>query len=486
MGVRRIISNSFFRFLSTAVSSLIKIGIIVLLGRSYGPDVLGVWSCVLVINGFCLHIANLGFNGYAVYSIPKREYAEDELISRMLPVSLVASVIAFALSVYILSVLQYSRETIHGTMLVNAALIFDSLTLCVRGIFDGNQKMGWSSAVHVFGDIILLAVVGISLFVSSSVFGVFVAYFVTKAINSCFALFLYWKHYGGFSISGSLTKESWGIVKRSLPFAANNFVTLGSNRFDILLLSYFAGPASVGTYNAAMTLLLRLNMVVKPFVFALFPALTEAFGANRAQYLMYLKTSAKYIVSLAIPTFAFFWVASDKIMDFLYGEKFVESASILRLLSLMILFKFLNPLIASAVTASGNQGKRTVIVTCSFMVNIVLNIILIPQFEALGAVYSSVITEISITAALLSVIMKYKIMELTVRFKDLFHFLLMISVALGLAFLVRDLPLLVVLGVVSSGFVALCLVLRILTVKEMMKYVMVMIQQLKIGGNQAI
>jgi hypothetical protein len=48
-------------------------------------------------------------------------------------------------------------------------------------------------------------------------------------------------------------------------------------------------------YNAAISLILKLNSLVKPLIFALFPILSNSYTHNRALYHSYLKKSSKYV-----------------------------------------------------------------------------------------------------------------------------------------------------------------------------------------------
>ena len=461
-----ILSNTFFKLVSFLLQILAKIGILLVIGRSYGVEIFGIFSFALVLNGLFVHICNLGWNSYGVYSIPKGLYKANEIVNRIFPFAFIGTLFSIAAPLLILSVLDHDSEITISVLLLNSSLLFESYILSIRGVFDGNQQMGKSSLITVVSDsILLICVVGLML-VQHSLYAIFVAYILGRFIAFCFAIQLYKKNYGKIEYNLIPDRESIEIFKKALPFAVNRFVTMGYNRFDILLLSYLSGNIFVGIYNAAIVLILRMNSLVKPFIFALFPVLSQQYDKNDASYLNYVERSTKYIVGVAVPIFALFLVVPHKIISLLYGAGFSDSAVILRILSFMIILKFLNPLIGNSVTASGNQVKRTVVVTFSLLLNVFLNLLLIPRYGAVGAAYSSVATETFLTLSLSLVILKNRIRYSVDLGGKLKSAAVLMSVLL-LTLLLREVSLLFLIPIVFLATFISYLGLRIIRVDEL-------------------
>jgi len=404
-----ILSNALFKLASFIFQVLAKLGTLLIIGRIYGVEVFGVYSFVIVLNGLFVHVCNMGWNSYAVYSISKGLHRESEIINRLFPFAVIGSGFAVAVSFLVLTLLSYNFEITLAVLLLNTSLFFESYILCIKGVFDGNQRMFTSSLIAVVADSILFVCIVTVALLHFGLHSIFASYILCRFATFYFATTLYKRNYGKINYKFIPDKESLSILKKALPFAVNRFATMGFNRFDILLLSYFSGNIVVGVYNAAISLILKLNSLVKPFIFALFPVLSKSYAQDRALYRSYFKKSSKYVIALSIPVFTVFFVVPEKIMVFLYGMKFIGSGQILKVLSFMLILKYLNPLIGNAITASGNQSKRTVVISLSLVVNILLNIVLIPRYNALGAAYSSVATEAFISLLFLYVVLRNKI-----------------------------------------------------------------------------
>lgn len=470
---KTVLSNALYRLVSGFFQILARIGIVIAVGRSFGPEGLGVFSFVIVLNGFLLHLANLGISSFTVYAIAKGEYKENELIGRVFPFVLSGSILGVAFAFFILKLLTYPNEVVYAALLLNSSLFFESYTKCILGIFDGRQKMKISSLITILGDAILLICVISFLFLSLPVHLIFTAYLLTKIVTFVLARIRCAREYGPTRLTLKPDTKSMQILRKSLPFAINRFVTMGFNRADILLLSYFSGNMFVGIYNAAISLILRLNSIVKPFIFALFPVLTQKYAENRGMYLNYLRKSTRYVIALAIPVFAVFCIAPDRVISLLYGAKFNDSSGILRILSFMVLLKFLNPLIASSLTASGNQSKRTVVISVSLLLNVFLNINLIPRYKAIGAAYSSVITEVFITLCFLYIVLRYKTGTFINPIVTL-KFVPAIMATLLVAFVFRGTPLPVLVSTVFIAAFICYTLLRIVHNDEIRKAIAVL------------
>ena len=329
--------------------------------------------------------------------------------------------------------------------------------------------MGDSSIIIFLGDISFLIFIIIFVCLNLPFQFIFVSYLFSKLFNVFVSLNMFQKKFGLVECKIIPSSESFKMIKESFPFAVNRFVTLGFNRFDILLLSYWGGAVSVGLYNAAITLVLRTNSFVKPFIFALFPALSKNYQSDREQYLRYMKKSTMYILCLAIPVFVIFFLGSDMIITLLYGSKFNESVRILQILSIMIVFKFVNPLFANALTASGNQIKRTHIIVASFILNIILNIFLIPLYKIKGAAFSSLITEVFITIVISLNLVKIGV-GIFIEKKSAVKLFLILLTILILSYYLKNLPLFVFIIIVFSIVFINYLLFDLISIKEIKRY----------------
>ena len=101
------------------------------------------------------------------------------------------------------------------------------------------------------------------------------------------------------------------------------------------------------------------------------------------------------------------YVLSDKIILFLYGKEFVEAAVVLKVLTGYSFLKFLNPITGYTLIAINKQGTRLFGQASASILNIALNLILIPLYGITGAAVATLATEIVFFLMYSGFIIKY-------------------------------------------------------------------------------
>lgn len=468
MLLRQYLLNSASKLTASLAQIILKIGLICLIGRFYGPQIMGIWAILMVISGLCLPLVALGINNYAVFAIAKGHFTEDQVLSEQLKSGFIGYCAALISSLGLLVVLGYSSWIIIAALIVNASLIFEAISFNVQAIFDGKQRMGVSSLISLLGDIFQFVSILAAVFLKLDFIFALVGLTISKVVNSMAAMWIFYRFTGSIPNINTVLRSRFNITRKAIPFACDNFIVLGYNRSDVLLLSKYCTSELIGIYNAAAIIVLRLNTIIKPFIAAYAPILAERFNSNNAQFTTNVKIGLKYLLLSAMPVLWFILIYSDHIIIFLYGNKFLDSISIIELLSLMIIFKFINPFLANLFSLSEHQTTRMVITIAALLINIVLNLYLIPIYNIYGCVFSSIVTEAFITFSIMILLSKYKIWRVWRDVKDLLFFVLMSAIIMAIGWYFKEMGSLVVMPIFVIGIVSLCVFLRLVSKKEIM------------------
>jgi O-antigen/teichoic acid export membrane protein len=149
----------------------------------------------------------------------------------------------------------------------------------------------------------------------------------------------------------------------------------------------------VGFFEAAISLTLRMNVLGRAVNDALYPFLSSQFVKDAELLKRYTARGIHYLTILGFLLASILWVFGQDLVLFLYGSEFISSVLPLRLLALLIPIRFITNSLAVALTASNRQEKRTLAITLTAVLNIGLNLVLIPRYQIMGAVYATIITE---------------------------------------------------------------------------------------------
>ena len=129
---------------------------------------------------------------------------------------------------------------------------------------------------------------------------------------------------------------------------------------------------------------------------AVFPALSLLAAGDRRRLMFAYEKSYKMLAILGLPLAVGIGVTADSIVHFTRG--FEESIPALRILAPSVVLIFVNNAFIYTLTAINRQLDFTRLALISLVVNVALNLALIPPFGYLGAAAASTITEVALFA----------------------------------------------------------------------------------------
>jgi len=182
-----------------------------------------------------------------------------------------------------------------------------------------------------------------------------------------------WKVFFGFSATMAVTEG----------------IELALTWLDILMLGLLSTDHQVGLFRATTQPAMLASVILTSFAFIYMPLATELFG--RKEFANWSKLNnliSLWSMTLAFPISAVCIAYPEVVIDILFGDKFAGAENTLRILSLAYIFHSacgftgLNLIIGDKTTT---QMKGKVI---SLLLHIILNLIFIPNYGALGAAFS--------------------------------------------------------------------------------------------------
>lgn len=190
------------------------------------------------------------------------------------------------------------------------------------------------------------------------------------------------------------------IIHQTMPFALMVLLMSIYMRIDAVLLAALLpdGAMEAGIYASAYRLLDALNMIGSLAATQLLPHFTRLY-MQPAQLAPMLRVSAGSAAVLSLATASFCWLWRQPIMNLLYhnttpyyGEVFGWLMWAFIPISLIYVF-------GTLLTAKGNMRQINLIVGGGMLVNVGLNLWLIPQYKALGAAWATLGSQSAIALA---------------------------------------------------------------------------------------
>ena len=201
-----------------------------------------------------------------------------------------------------------------------------------------------------------------------------------------------------WKFDGFLIKE---VFLKSYPYALLGFLMTAYFRTDGVLLERMLGDNGAyeaGIYASAFRLLDAMSILGFLFAGLLMPMFSRMIEhKENIKPLFELGFTLMLIFSAAAGITIIFYRL--EIMQLLYSTGDIYSANILGLLMISFICISITYIYGSLITANGNIKKLNYISLAGFILNIILNLLLIPDYQALGSSFATVFAQIIILAA---------------------------------------------------------------------------------------
>lgn len=346
------------------------------------------------ISSYCALIATLGVTTYAVRECAKVRDDEQklgEVAGQILSINLTSTFIAYLLLIIILIV---AKPLANYRFLIG----IQSLTI-LFGVF-GAEWLNTAMEDFKYITIRTVSMQAISLllmflFVKKPEH--YINYALISVVSSSganVANILYRRKY-------CKVKLTWKMdAKKHLPPILLMFSMIISQTIycnsDITLLGLMRSDFEVGLYSASVKIYTLVNTLVASVAFVVMPQLTVNFAAeNYAEVNRLLKYALNFIIVLGLPSLVGINVIAPQLIETLAGPEYLAAVTSLRILTVSLAFSFLGGWIGNTMMLPAGKEKiclRGCIV--SAMVNIVLNLLLIPRWGLNAAAATTALSEL--------------------------------------------------------------------------------------------
>jgi len=171
-------------------------------------------------------------------------------------------------------------------------------------------------------------------------------------------------------------------------------------RCDIILLERLAGSATVGYYAAAYRFLDGFVILAAPLGIVWFRKLRMA-GKDESGFWIQIGRMSTVMIAASFCIILAGSLLSERIMSLTFGSNYSDSSHLLPWLLGALLFLLPNGILTQAAIARNREGLYALAAGVGAVLNVLLNVCLIPKFGGLGAAWATIATEAFLMLALI-------------------------------------------------------------------------------------
>lgn len=394
-----IAKNTVFLSVGDMATRILSLLLIIIIARSLGDIGLGMYSFAFAFTDILLQVIDLGIPTYIMREIAKdrpsgRQYLSNVLGLRLL---LVLAIIIAGLSFAV--IVHATPETKIVVLLATLGMTFNFLTDPFRAVFLAHEKAAYYAGLILL-ERSVFTITGLALLLTGhGLIPVIGMYAASQLISFLITSHIVKRKFATFRISFD-TVFIKPMVKSSVWFWATNVLRMVYMRADTLLLSAIHGFAATGGYGAAYRIMEAFQFIPLAVVTAVFPALSHMHAKSRELSKLLYKKTFYYMLIIAFPLATGVMLIADKAIILFYGPGFQQSIMPLQLLIWAEAFLFMHLLMGYLLNAINKQHLFTGITLGYVLLNVALNLMMIPKYSFIGAGIAAVVSQAAAAAAL--------------------------------------------------------------------------------------
>ncbi len=389
--LQNVISNTGWLFFD----NILRMGVGLLVGvwvaRYLGPDQYGHLSYALAFVALFSSLSNLGLDNIAVRNIVRDSSTRDQILGTVFVLKLIGGVTAFGAIMATIVFLRPADNLTHWLVGITAAGMifqaFDTIDYWFQSQVQSKFTVITKNTVFL-----LLSVVKIILILRKAPLIAFAWTGLAEIALGSLGLMVAYRYNGHYlkawRASLAFAKE---LFTDSWPLIFSGIVSMIYLRIDQVMLGQMVGNKEVGIYSAAVRLAEVWYFIPMAIYSSVYPSIVEARAMSeelfygRLQKFYNMMAFIGYAVALPVT------LLSGWVVELLFGHAYERAGAMLAVLIWAGLFVNLGIARSSFLMSMNWTRVHLMTVFLGSLINVALNLLLIPRYGGMGAVIASCI-----------------------------------------------------------------------------------------------
>jgi O-antigen/teichoic acid export membrane protein len=377
----------------TAASAALLLVLFIVAGRMLGDVEFGKFSFALALGTIFETLMDFGLHQVTIRAVARDRTQATALLHHTLAIKLIWGAVALGALAVTATVLRPEWDVRLACYLLGGSLVLRSYMLTIRGVLQGLERFGWDSVVVAADRAILLLFGVIALAAGTGLQGLAIAFVVARATALALAAWLTQAELGG--VGFRYDRDIWReLHTTALPLGFFLVVLNLYSYVDGVMLGVMRGNVETGYYAAAYRTYEGMSYLPGVIAAVLTPRLADLFVRSRPEHRRLALVGFSVSVGLALIVGAAAFLLSSPLLVLLFGHEFTAAAPPFRILCIGLPLVF-GIWVLHAITMSVNRERllaQTAIT--GLVVNVSLNLYVIPRMGAEGAALATVVGEL--------------------------------------------------------------------------------------------
>ncbi|MFZ1687977.1 MAG: flippase [Flavobacteriales bacterium] len=401
-GRREVAKGGGIAFAYRLLGLALTYGLMTLIARRYGADANGYYNLFTAWMAVLSVVATLGLSASNVRSVA--EYRAKEEWGKLRPLHNGVLRVVLGMSVLMGAILfglrliapldgPWSALSSTPVVIMACALPFAALLLVNVEFIRGSKRIAISELLRSPA-VLAVAFIGVAL-MHGGVRSPSVMHAVGFGVCAVISLVVVRRWLGKVEREHQplhIPVDMREHLTIAVPMIITSLVTTLNGRLDTIMLGWYAVPAVVGIYGTAVKISIATEFVISSMKTIAMPKIAEQFhGGKHDELNDTIHFSSGVIFWLTVPVTIILLVFPEWILS-IVGPGFEQGATVLRIMAVAHFVSAASGMVGAFMNMTGNQMVFTRIVVVAVLLNLVLNIYLMPRYGMVGAAWASAVS----------------------------------------------------------------------------------------------
>lgn len=357
-----------------------------------GPQGYGVLSAALVFIGTFEAFTELGIGTIVVRRVAggadlHRTVGIAQALSLAFSGALIAAALLFGWLGY------RGTGAFEGIAILSTGLIGTAWAATYNSVAQTRDDFAGISWADISGRVISLLVVLVAVYFRWGITAFFVAQLAAPLLRG--GISHWWgRRHGPFRPHFDL-QEMKSLLVEALPLTYITIIAGLYFQIAGVMVAQLSTLVQAGAYNFAYRIAMNVSVIGMAISSVLVARYASAAAESEEKYRRVLRLSMSLVLTLVLPIAFLLWPFNPDIIRLLGSEEFVElSNTPLILLWVSTAASMMGTIVSTALVAGHTQRFLAVLNTSTLLMNIALNALVIPRWQATGAAAALIVTEL--------------------------------------------------------------------------------------------
>ena len=386
--------NTSFLTIASVLQKVISFFYFIFVARIIQVENTGVYFFAIAFTTIFIVVADFGMGSVLTREASRFPDRSESYFNTVFWTKVIFGAGTYLLVVLFANILKYPETTKLLIYVSGITMFLDNLTGAFNSIFRAKKNLIYESLGIIVSQFTTLLIGTFALLNHWPLVWLILAYTIPSFLNLIYIRIFLKKVYN-IGVHFVWQSQVFKIfLATALPFALAGIIGRLFSFSDSLLMSKLLSAKELGWWSVSYKITFAFQFIPVALSASVYPVFSSLFLTNKMAIGPLFEKSWRYLFAIIFPI-AFGLIAiADPVVRNVFGQEYSPSVTPLRFLLISLIFGFLTFITGALLNAINKQKTQTGLMALVLVINVILNLILLPRLGITGAAISALASNV--------------------------------------------------------------------------------------------